>query len=105
MLLNIAEFAEKPGLEYARQYLRVPELPEAEYLTLFGLYIIQPQVFNYLEEHIQNNVRERGEFQLTSALDRLRREQGFLGLVIDGRRFDIGVPEHYVETVSSFREG
>jgi UTP-glucose-1-phosphate uridylyltransferase len=103
-LLNVTEFAEKPTVDYARQNLRVPGLPEGEYLTVFGQYVIQPQIFAYLEEHIGNNVRERGEFQLTSALDRLRQEDGFLGLVVDGRRFDIGLPEHYLDTLRTFAE-
>ncbi len=101
-VLSITEFAEKPTLDHARHNLRVPGLPQGEYLTLFGQYIIKPQLFAYLEEHITNNVRERGEFQLTSALDRLRREDGFLGLVIDGQRFDIGLPEHYLQTLATF---
>jgi UTP-glucose-1-phosphate uridylyltransferase/mevalonate kinase len=103
-LLNITEFAEKPTLDYARTSLRVPGLPEGEYLTVFGQYIIKPEIFDYLEEHIRNNVRERGEFQLTSALDRLRQEDGFLGLMIDGQRYDIGLPEYYLETLRTFHE-
>lgn len=102
-LLNITEFAEKPNTDYARTHLLVPGLPEGEYLTLFGQYIIKPQIFEYLEEHINHNVRERGEFQLTSALDQLRQEDGFQGLVVDGRRYDIGLPEHYLETLKTFR--
>jgi UTP-glucose-1-phosphate uridylyltransferase/mevalonate kinase len=101
-LLNITEFAEKPTVDYARSNLRVPGLPEDEYLTVFGLYIIKPQIFGYLEEHIANNVRDRGEFQLTSALDRLRQEDGFLGLIMEGRRFDIGLPQYYLETLQAF---
>jgi UTP-glucose-1-phosphate uridylyltransferase/mevalonate kinase len=103
-LLNITEFAEKPTVDYARSNLQVPDLPEGEYLTVFGQYIIQPKLFDYLEEHIVNNVRERGEFQLTSALDRLRQEDGFLGLIMEGRRYDIGLPEYYLETLRTFRE-
>jgi UTP--glucose-1-phosphate uridylyltransferase len=103
-LLNVTEFAEKPTVDYARNSLRVPGLPQDEYLTVFGQYIIKPQLFDYLEEHIANNVRERGEFQLTSALDRLRREDGFLGLVVDGQRYDIGLPEYYLETLRTFRQ-
>jgi UTP-glucose-1-phosphate uridylyltransferase len=101
-VLNVTEFAEKPTLDYARSHLRVPGLPDGEYLTVFGQYVIKPQLFAYLEEHIRNNVREHGEFQLTSALDRLRQEDGFLGLIVDGRRFDIGLPEHYLETLRTF---
>ena len=101
-LLNLTEFAEKPTVDYARTNLLVPGLPEGQYLTVFGQYIIKPQLFDYLEEHIVNNVRERGEFQLTSTLDRLRKEDGFLGLVMDGKRYDIGLPEHYLETLGTF---
>ncbi|MBN1202951.1 MAG: GHMP kinase [Anaerolineae bacterium] len=104
-LLTVTEFVEKPTVDYARTNLRVPDLPDGEYLTVFGQYIIKPEIFNYLEEHINNNVRERGEFQLTSALDRLRRESGLLGVVIDGQRFDIGQPAFYLETLRAFSQG
>jgi len=103
-LLSITEFAEKPTLDYARNNLRVPGLPENEYFTVFGQYIISPRLFDFLQENIRNNVRERGEFQLTSALDRLRQEDGFHGLVMEGQRFDIGLPDYYLETLKNFRQ-
>jgi len=103
-LLNVTEFAEKPTVDYAQNNLRVSGLPQDEYLTVFGQYVIKPQLFDYLEEHIKNNVRERGEFQLTSALDRLRQEDGFLGLIMDGQRYDIGLPEYYLQTLRTFRQ-
>jgi UTP-glucose-1-phosphate uridylyltransferase len=102
-LLNVTEFSEKPTLDYARSNLRVSGLAADEYLTVFGQYIIKPDIYNYLEENIRFNVRERGEFQLTSVLDRLRQEDGFMGLVIDGQRFDIGLPDYYLETLQSYR--
>jgi len=102
-LLNVTEFAEKPTTDYARSNLRVPGLQIDEYLTVFGLYIIKPRLFEFLDEHIHNNVRERGEFQLTSALDRLRKEEGFYGLLMDGKRFDIGLPDYYLATLQAYR--
>ncbi len=102
--MNVTEFAEKPALDYARQNLRVPGYAEGDYLTIFGQYVLKPRLFDYLEEQIRNNVRQRGEFQLTSALDRLRQEDGILGLVVDGRRYDIGLPEHYLDTLRTFAE-
>jgi UTP-glucose-1-phosphate uridylyltransferase len=102
-LLSVSEFSEKPNLDYARSNLRIPGLAEDEYMTVFGQYIIKPGIFDYLEENIRNNFRERGEFQLTSALDRMRRENGFLGLVIDGQRFDIGLPDYYLDTLQAYR--
>jgi len=101
-LLSVSEFAEKPTMDYARNNLRMPGLPQNKYLTVFGQYVIKPMLFDYLEEHIKNNVRDRGEFQLTSALDRLRKEDGFLGLIIEGQRYDIGLPEYYLETLRTF---
>lgn len=103
-LLSITEFAEKPTLDYARTNLRLPSIPEDEYLTVFGQYIIKPELFDLLEHNINNNIRERGEFQLTSALDRLRQMDGFMGLVIDGRRFDIGIPDSYLDTLQAYRQ-
>jgi UTP--glucose-1-phosphate uridylyltransferase len=103
-VLNITEFAEKPTVDYARSNLVVNGLAPGEYLTLFGQYIIKPPLFDYLDQHIANNVRERGEFQLTSALDRLRQEDGFLGLIVDGCRYDIGLPDSYLETMQAFRK-
>jgi UTP-glucose-1-phosphate uridylyltransferase/mevalonate kinase len=103
-LLNITEFAEKPTIDYARANLRVRGIAEGAYLTVFGQYVIQPKLFGFLQEHIANNVRDRGEFQLTSALDRLRQEDGFLGLMMDGQRYDLGLPESYLETLRAYRE-
>jgi UTP-glucose-1-phosphate uridylyltransferase/mevalonate kinase len=101
-LLNITEFVEKPTIDYARTNLHIPGLPDGDYLTVFGQYVLKPQIFDYLAEQITNNVRQAGEFQLTSALDRVRQEEGFMGLMIAGRRFDIGLPLSYLETLQSF---
>jgi UTP-glucose-1-phosphate uridylyltransferase/mevalonate kinase len=103
-LLNITEFAEKPGLAYARTHLRPAGLPQDQYLTVFGQYILNPEIFTILEERIRNNLRERGEFQLTSALERLRQADGCLGLVIEGDRYDIGLPDDYLDTLNAFRK-
>ncbi len=102
-VLNLSEFSEKPTPEYAAQHLQVEGLDPAEFLTVFGQYVLNPKLFDFLEEHIRLNMRERGEFQLTSCLDRLRQEEGFLGVVVRGRRFDIGSPDAYRQTLWDFR--
>ncbi len=101
-IINITEFSEKPNLDYARNNLRVPDLPADEYLTVFGLYVLKPKIFEFLEEQIVNNLRQHGEFQLTTALDRLRQEEGFTGVMISGNRYDIGLPAYYLETLNIF---
>ncbi len=102
-VLSVTEFAEKPTLEHAQKHLAVDGLPDDHYLTVFGEYVLTPKVFEFLDENIRHNVRERGEFQLTSCLDRVRQEEGFAGYVVKGRRFDIGVPDAYRQTVAEFR--
>lgn len=101
-ILAISEFVEKPSIEVARQRLVVDGVEPGHFLTIFGQYILGPQIFEYLEHNIANNVRERGEFQLTSCLDRLRAEHGCAGFVVDGTRYDVGVPEAYREAVTEF---
>jgi cysteinyl-tRNA synthetase len=51
----------------------VPGLPEGQYLGFFGQYVLNPVILEYLAEQIAGGMRERGEYQLTTALDRLRR--------------------------------
>jgi UTP-glucose-1-phosphate uridylyltransferase/mevalonate kinase len=100
--LSIGEFAEKPEPGYAREHLRVEGVAEGHYLTVFGQYVLTPGIFEFLDENISHNLRERGEFQLTSCLERLRREEGFTGVVVKGRRFDIGTPDAYRETLRDY---
>ncbi|MEN8253955.1 MAG: sugar phosphate nucleotidyltransferase [Verrucomicrobiota bacterium] len=102
-ILSITEFAEKPSPEYAREHLATQDVEEGHYLTLFGQYILTPRIFELLDDNIKHNMREGGEFQLTSCMDKLRQEEGFAGCRIKGRRFDIGIPEAYRQTVIDYR--
>ena len=102
-MLSVTEFYEKPDPDYAREHLHVDGMEDDSFLTVFGIYVIEPQIFGFLEQNIEHNIRERGEFQLTSCLDDLRKADGFSGYVVKGRRFDIGLPEEYRQTVFEFR--
>jgi UTP-glucose-1-phosphate uridylyltransferase/mevalonate kinase len=102
-ILSITEFIEKPGVEDAQSRLQVEGLEEGFYLALFGQYILKPDIFKLLEENITHNLREKGEFQLTSCLDRLRQEDGFSGYIVKGRRFDVGVPDAYRQAMVDYR--
>ena len=103
-LLSVTEFYEKPDPEYAMEHLHVDGMDVDQFLTVFGIYVIQPQIFEFLEQNIVHNLRERGEFQLTSCLDDLRKAEGFSGYVVKGKRYDIGLPEEYRQTVIDFRD-
>lgn len=102
-ILSITQLYEKPDIDYARKHLRVVGMADDEFLAVFGLYVLTPKIFDYLEEHISNNIRERGEFQLTSCLDQLRQEEGMIGYLVKGRCFDTGLPDAYWQTMIDFR--
>ena len=67
------------------------------------MYVLESKIFDYLEENIRHNIRERGEFQLTSCLERLQQEEGMTGYVVKGECFDIGLPDVYRQTIIDFR--
>ncbi|MGD1714974.1 sugar phosphate nucleotidyltransferase [Dapis sp. BLCC M172] len=102
-LINIDTIYEKPDLNYAREKLHVPGMKEDEFLGVFGMYVLTAKIFDYLEENIKQNTREKGEFQLTSCLDKLQKTEGMTGYLVKGQCFDTGMPEVYRQTIIDFR--
>jgi UTP-glucose-1-phosphate uridylyltransferase/mevalonate kinase len=100
--LEVTEFAEKPDHAYATDNLQINGMEDDTFLTVFGQYVLTPTVFDFLDENIRLNIRERGEFQLTSCLDRVRQEEGFIACCVNGQRHDIGNPQAYIETLTTF---
>ncbi|MEH2024646.1 UTP--glucose-1-phosphate uridylyltransferase [Nostoc sp.] len=102
-ILSVTQLYEKPAIEYAQKHLRVDGMAENNFLGIFGLYLLTPKIFDFIAEHINQNFRERGEFQLTSCLERLRQEEGITGYVVKGKCFDTGLPDAYRQTMIDFR--
>ncbi|OYE03357.1 UTP--glucose-1-phosphate uridylyltransferase [Nostoc sp. 'Peltigera membranacea cyanobiont' 232] len=102
-ILSVTQLYEKPTVEYAQKHLHVEGMADNEFLGLFGLYLLTPKIFDFLAEHINQNFRERGEFQLTSCLEKLRQEEGMTGYVVKGKCFDTGLPDAYRQTMIDFR--
>lgn len=102
-ILRLNNICEKPTVEYAEDYLKVANKKNPEnYYAVFGQYILTKEVFSQLELNIKNDVRERGEYQLTTALAQVREATGMLGFLVDGKSYDIGLPEKYIETIKNF---
>lgn len=93
---------EKPSEEYALAHLRTPGLPPGSYLCHFGLHVFPPEIFDALAYHMDNNIREKGEIQLTNSQEYLRTAllpAGQYGAcTIDGQRFDTGIPYGLMES-------
>jgi UTP--glucose-1-phosphate uridylyltransferase len=102
-ILSVTQVSEKPAIDYAQKHLRVEGLGEDEFLSIFGLYALTPTIFDCLEDDINNNVRMKGEFQLTTCLDVLRQREKMTGYLVEGKFFDIGVPDAYLQSLIDFR--
>jgi UTP--glucose-1-phosphate uridylyltransferase len=101
-VINITQLAEKPTLEQARSYLQVDGLSQETYLGVFGLYILQPYIFEFLKRDIIAGERYKGEFQLTTCLARSLGAHSLLGYLIEGDYFDTGMPSFYRQTLWEF---
>jgi UTP--glucose-1-phosphate uridylyltransferase len=102
-ILTITQVYEKPTIEYARQHLSMEGMADDKFLCVFGLYVLTPTIFDLLEDNIKNNFREKGEFQLTSCLEKLRGAEGMSGYLVKGKTYDIGIPDAYWQTIVDFK--
>ncbi|HLH80153.1 MAG TPA: sugar phosphate nucleotidyltransferase [Chthonomonas sp.] len=90
---------EKPTIEYAEKHLRQAGLLHGMYLCFFGMHIFTPAIFDSLKYAIDNDLREKGEFQLTSAQERARAAgERVIAFEAVGDRHDIGIPFGYAQT-------
>ncbi len=101
-LYNVMSIFEKPTEKYAAEKLRSAGMPPGMYLCHFGMHVFPAAIFSALEHHIKNDVREKGEIQLTSAQEYMREKllpAGTYGAcTIDGQRFDTGIPYGLMES-------
>jgi UTP--glucose-1-phosphate uridylyltransferase len=102
--LELTRFVEKPSLDYARRHLRVSKMQEDTFLCVYGQYVLTAEIFALLGEQIAANQRQRGEFQLTSALAELSRKGRLLGFKVEGKHYDTGQPMTYVRSLAGFAE-
>ena len=85
-VIDIAQ--DKGNLVQIRGMVEKPAPQEApSNLAIIGRYLLQPEIFDCLENQTPGR---GGEIQLTDALSALLKEQPFHGFRFDGRRFDCG---------------
>ncbi len=96
---DVEAIYEKPTPQYAEEHLRQAGLLHGMYLCFFGMHIMTPQIFDCLKYAMDNDLREKGEFQFTSAQERLRASgERYLAFEAVGERHDIGIPFGYAQT-------
>ena len=95
-VLKVKTMCEKPKASYAEDHLGVKmEDGTTAYYSVFGQYILTPEVFDQLAEDIRE-ADEQGderEIELTSALEKVRQRSGMMGVRLDGKMYDMGNPE------------
>ena len=91
---------EKPAIDFARAHLTTPGLPAGNYLAHFGMWVFGPRIFDSLEHLITNDLRDKGEIQLTAAQEHLRQQSDgdYWAVVTQGQRYDTGIPYGLMET-------
>ena len=97
---------EKPKASYAEEFLGVRNKNgEKEYYSVFGQYILTPEVFSQLHEDIMQKEIEGDhvtEIELTSALEAVRKRSGMMGVRLQGRMFDMGNPTALVRAIEEY---
>ena len=97
-VLDVAE--EKGRLFRAKGLVEKPDPADApSRLAMIGRYILQPEIFDYLDRKVAG---VGGEIQLTDAIAATLNGVPFHGLRIDGRRFDCGSKMGFVEANTAF---
>ena len=90
----------KPNVWRARDLVEKPEVDEApSRLAVLGRYILRPAIFDILE-HTRPG---RGhEIQLTDAINELAQKEAVYAYNFDGRRYDIGDKEGFLEATVEY---
>lgn len=105
-ILNVSSMTEKPKASYAEEFLGVRNKDgEKEYYSVFGQYILTPEVFEQLAADIAK-ADEQGdhqkEIELTAALETVRQKSGMMGVRLDGVMYDMGNPQALQRCVQNY---
>ena len=105
-VLNVSVMQEKPKASYAEEFLGVRNGEgQKEYYSVFGQYILTPDVFAQLASDIAA-ADEAGdttkEIELTAALESVRQKSGMMGVRLNGTMYDMGNPKALSRCIIEF---
>ena len=107
-VLNVSVMQEKPKASYAEEFLGVRDAEgRKEYYSVFGQYVLTPEVFAQLDQDIHQADVEGDrtrEIELTAALEAVRQKSGMMGIRLNGVMYDMGNPEALRRCVNHFAE-
>ena len=101
--LMVTQMNEKPKASFAEEFLGVKcKDGERKYMSVFGQYVLTPEVFDQLRADIENATDPNKEIELTSALDSVREQVGMVGVQLKGRMYDMGNYQAFRNCVSEY---
>jgi len=107
-VLHVHTLLEKPKASYAEEFLGVKNKQgDREYCSVFGQYILTPEVFTQLEADIDAADAAgdmKKEIGLTEALEAVRKRSGMIGYRMKGLRYDMGNQSALVSTIAEFSQ-
>jgi UTP-glucose-1-phosphate uridylyltransferase/galactokinase len=107
-ILNVSVMKEKPKASYAEEFLGVRNKEGAkEFYSVFGQYILTPEVFAQLHEDIMQKEIEGDhvtEIELTSALEAVRQRSSMVGVRLKGRMYDMGNPHALIRAIQEYSQ-
>ena len=107
-VMSVDTMMEKPKASYAEEFLGVRNKQgEKEYYSVFGQYILTPEVFSQLHEDIMAKEIDGDhvtEIELTSALEAVRQRSGMMGVRLQGRMYDMGNPHALIRAVQEYSQ-
>lgn len=94
----------EPGAQKSNQsevldLIEKPKFQAPSNIAIMGRYILDPQVFTYLEHTLPG---ANGEIQLTDALRGIAHNQGLIALQFQGRRYDVGDKFGFLQATVDF---
>ena len=102
-ILNISQMTEKPKASYAEEFLGVKSQDgERRYMSVFGQYILTPEVFEQLRVDVAASTDTNKEIELTAALDKVREQTEMVGVQLQGRMYDMGNYKAFINCVSNY---
>ena len=107
-VLNVSVMNEKPKASFAEEFLGVRNAEgQKEYYSVFGQYILTPDVFAQLASDIAEADAKGDttrEIELTAALDSVRQKSGMMGVRLNGVMYDMGNPKALRRCIQQFPE-
>jgi len=90
-MMKVNRFIEKPDCAFAEKELSVTDKTGSKkYYSVFGQYILTPEIFKELEKNIKEGNMKGGEYQLTDAIAAMIENSSLFAFVPDGKMTDFG---------------